>query len=236
MYPLPRMLIIASLSLAAAYAIVALLMVTPGPAGVVAYLWGLPLLAGIGIAVLARGEPSDQQTVHHPTGPDPHLDKLSERDFEALEDRVDRLADASQRSDRRIPRAAQDARIEHAATSEAGFMELVRRAIDDLPPEFAHALDHVAVVVSDQGAVQRVNGRRRPLYGQYIGYASRGPFVIGAPVVSTQPDRIVIFRDTLVHDFGNDPKRLRAEVTRTLRHELAHHLGWDEKGVRDLGL
>jgi hypothetical protein len=25
-------------------------------------------------------------------------------------------------------------------------------------------------------------------------------------------------------------------VERTLRHELAHHLGWHEGGVRDLGL
>jgi len=49
-------------------------------------------------------------------------------------------------------------------------------------------------------------------------------------------DRIVIFRDTLVRDFGHDPDLLRAQVTRTLRHELAHHLGWDEKGVRGLGL
>jgi hypothetical protein len=27
-----------------------------------------------------------------------------------------------------------------------------------------------------------------------------------------------------------------AQVERTLRHELAHHLGWGELGVRDLGL
>jgi predicted Zn-dependent protease with MMP-like domain len=29
---------------------------------------------------------------------------------------------------------------------------------------------------------------------------------------------------------------LRREVTRTVRHELAHHVGFDELGVRDLGL
>src|SRR5215217_848108 len=50
------------------------------------------------------------------------------------------------------------------------------------------------------------------------------------------PDRIIIFRDTLLRDFGHDPDELRAQVTRTVRHELAHHLGADELGVRELGL
>ena len=49
-------------------------------------------------------------------------------------------------------------------------------------------------------------------------------------------DRILIFRDTLLRDFGHDPDLLKAQVVRVLRHELAHHLGWDEKGVRGLGL
>jgi predicted Zn-dependent protease with MMP-like domain len=49
-------------------------------------------------------------------------------------------------------------------------------------------------------------------------------------------DRILIYRDTLRRDFGEDPDELRAQVVRTVRHELAHHLGWNELGVRDLGL
>jgi predicted Zn-dependent protease with MMP-like domain len=49
-------------------------------------------------------------------------------------------------------------------------------------------------------------------------------------------DRILIFRDTLLRDFGADRARLARHVRRTLRHELAHHLGWDEKGVRGIGL
>ena len=50
------------------------------------------------------------------------------------------------------------------------------------------------------------------------------------------PDRIVLYRDTLERDFGYDLELLRAQVVRTLRHELAHHLGWNEPGVRELGL
>ena len=49
-------------------------------------------------------------------------------------------------------------------------------------------------------------------------------------------DRIVIFRDTLRRDFGHDPDLLRDQVTRTVRHELAHHVGFDELGVSRLDL
>jgi predicted Zn-dependent protease with MMP-like domain len=100
------------------------------------------------------------------------------------------------------------------------FEALLRGAIDDLPLEFHRALEHVAVVVSD-------GGRRRRAYGLYQGDTVAGDYF---------HDRIVIFRDTLVRDFGDDPELLRAQITRTLRHELAHHLGWDENGVRGLGL
>jgi predicted Zn-dependent protease with MMP-like domain len=100
------------------------------------------------------------------------------------------------------------------------FEELVRQALDDLPDLLLKALDHVAVVISDKGSRHRA-------YGLYQGdTVSRDDY----------PDRIVIFRDTLLRDFGNDPDELRAQVTRTVRHELAHHLGADELGVRELGL
>jgi predicted Zn-dependent protease with MMP-like domain len=102
----------------------------------------------------------------------------------------------------------------------ADFEELVRQALDDLPDLLLRALEHVAVVISDKG-------RRHRAYGLY-----QGDTVARDDVA----DRIVIFRDTLLRDFGDDPDELRAQVTRTVRHELAHHLGADELGVRELGL
>ena len=104
--------------------------------------------------------------------------------------------------------------------SPRDFEQLVREALDDLPDLLIKALDHVAVVISDKG-------RRHRAYGLYQGDGvSRDDY----------PDRIIIFRDTLLRDFGGDPDELRAQVTRTVRHELAHHLGADELGVREMGL
>jgi predicted Zn-dependent protease with MMP-like domain len=101
------------------------------------------------------------------------------------------------------------------------FEALVSEALDDLPDLLRAALDHnVAVVISDEG-------RRHRAYGLYQGDGAKR---------DTVTDRIVIFRDTLRRDFGHDPDLLRDQVTRTVRHELAHHLGADELGVRELGL
>jgi predicted Zn-dependent protease with MMP-like domain len=100
------------------------------------------------------------------------------------------------------------------------FDMLVMQALDDLPEQFRELLEHTPVVVSNRG-------REHHAYGHYIG---------GTVARDTYPDRIVIYQDTLERDFGHDPELLRAQVERTVRHELAHHLGWDEGGVRGLGL
>ena len=100
------------------------------------------------------------------------------------------------------------------------FETLVREALDDLPDLLIRALERVPVVISDKGHKVRA-------YGLYQGdTVARDDY----------HDRIIIFRDTLLRDFGRDPDRLREQVTRTVRHELAHHLGADELGVRELGL
>jgi predicted Zn-dependent protease with MMP-like domain len=114
----------------------------------------------------------------------------------------------------------------HAHYNEQQFEALVSSALNELPLEFQRALEHVAVVVSDRGAENHA-------YGMYVGSKLGGvPFFGGGGI----PDEILIFRDTLVRDFGDDPERLRQHVIKTVRHEVGHHLGFDEEGVRKLGL
>ena len=146
-------------------------------------------------------------------------DPESETDFEALVLRTERLAAEGSWGD--VDEDDEDDEDDlFDPHNEEDFRALVRAAIDDLPLEFHRALEHVAVVISD-------SGRRHRAYGLYQGDTVAQDYF---------HDRIVIFRDTLLRDFGHDPELLKAQVTRTLRHELAHHLGWDEKGVRGLGL
>ena len=118
---------------------------------------------------------------------------------------------------RRSEELAQDSDLAAAATE---FELLVADAIDDLPKEFQDLLVDTPVVVSHRGAEHRA-------YGHYYG---------DTVARENYPDRIIVYQDTLERDFGHDPELLRAQVTRTLRHELGHHLGWGERGVQELGL
>jgi predicted Zn-dependent protease with MMP-like domain len=118
---------------------------------------------------------------------------------------------------RRSEELGREPRLRAEATE---FDVLVAEAIDQLPDDFQRLLDTTPVVVSHRGAENRA-------YGHYFGdTVARDDY----------PDRIVLYQDTLERDFGHDPDLLRAQVERTLRHELAHHLGWRERGVRELGL
>ena len=100
------------------------------------------------------------------------------------------------------------------------FDLLVIEAIDNLPAEFQALLQDTPVVISTLGHEHRA-------YGMYMG---------GTVARDIYPDRIVIYQDTLERDFGHNPDLLRLQVERVVKHELAHHLGWDESGVRELGL
>ena len=149
-------------------------------------------------------------------------DPESDEDFDALVERTEWLATTESwgDSDEYEPRHGDDEEDLFDPYDEEDFKALVRSALDELPLEFHRALEHVAVVV-DEG------GRRHRAYGLYMGDTVARDYF---------HDRIVIFRDTLLRDFGHDPELLKAQVARVVRHELAHHLGWDEKGVRGLGL
>jgi predicted Zn-dependent protease with MMP-like domain len=125
-----------------------------------------------------------------------------------------------QEFERIVRRSEELARRPSEAREATEFELIVADALDRLPEDFQEVLRDVPVIVSQRGAESRA-------YGHYFGDSVTG---------GRYERRIVIYQDTLVRDFGWDPEVLADQVERTVRHEVAHHLGWGERGVRGLGL
>lgn len=99
--------------------------------------------------------------------------------------------------------------------TSAEFDELVRAALDELPPHIASALENLAVVVEDEA----------PGDPGLFGLWESHPYL---------PDRITIFRRPLERAFP-EPSRLAEEVRVTVLHELAHFFGMEEDRLDELG-
>ena len=95
------------------------------------------------------------------------------------------------------------------------FEEHVQRALDELPPHIAKALENLAVVVEDED----------PDDPDLFGLWESHPLL---------PDKITIFRKPLTAAFP-DPRELEEEIRITVLHELAHYFGIDEDRLDELG-
>ena len=158
------------------------------------------------------------------------VEGLDEPSFEALEDTVDKLAAQgqkapSQHSLRPLPPGS-------PIRTEAEFEAAVRSAIDGLPDRIQKKLGDIVITVSDDGHIEHAYGMYVPGSGPNDGYRWWF-FGMGRRAELSQ---IIIYRDTLLRDYGRDPTLLRAKITETVRHEVGHALGFDETGVRRLGL
>jgi predicted Zn-dependent protease with MMP-like domain len=113
------------------------------------------------------------------------------------------------------------------------FYTLVERALEGLPPELARLLDNVAIVVDDWPDYSTplvAGGPGETLYGLYEGVplTERGTGYYGF-----LPDKITIFRGPLERDFATHA--LEEQVRITVVHEIAHHFGFDEEHLEELG-
>lgn len=110
------------------------------------------------------------------------------------------------------------------------FEEIVENAVEGLPPELASLIDNVAILVEDWPERSEPLADGGTLYGLYEGVplTRRGIGYHG-----TLPDRITIFRGPLERDFP--PEELEEQVRVTVVHEVAHHFGFDDGQLDELG-
>ncbi len=119
--------------------------------------------------------------------------------------------------------------------NKVDFEQLVAEALDSLPDAFRERLDNVEVVVEDwpDRGTLRLAGIQNPM--QLLG------FYHGVPLTERShgytlvlPDKISIYQQPIEH-ICRTPEAIRAQVRRTVMHELAHHFGIDDSRLREIG-
>lgn len=115
------------------------------------------------------------------------------------------------------------------------FERLVFRSLASLPPHIAAMLDNVEVVVEDEPTSEQI-GRRGDdedtLFGLYEGIPLTQR---GSGYSMVLPDKVTVFRGPLERACSSTAEMAR-QVRITVIHELAHHLGFDEDRLEELGL
>ena len=112
----------------------------------------------------------------------------------------------------------------------AEFATVIDTSIAELPGWVHERIDNLVVVVEDHPTPEQ-DPDGEGILGIYegISLAERGIDYFGQA-----PDRIVIFYRPHL-DLGLEDAELRAEIRRTVLHEVAHHIGIDDDRLHDLG-
>ena len=106
------------------------------------------------------------------------------------------------------------------------FENLISQAVSALPPAIQEKLYNVDIVMEEG------ESPNNSLFGLYNGVnqLNRGA---GYGIGGTLPDKITIYKGT-IEKFAANPSQIPSLVRRVVWHEIGHHFGFDEAGVRKL--
>lgn len=115
------------------------------------------------------------------------------------------------------------------------FENLVRRAINELPPAFLERMENVDVVVEYWASREQLVGsgldEREMLLGLYEGIPLPDRYDYNLVL----PDKITLFQRA-IESICNTDDEVVAEVRATIIHEVAHHFGIDDEALHEIGI
>ena len=116
--------------------------------------------------------------------------------------------------------------------SDAEFARIVQDALDELPPALLERLRNVPLIADDRPSEEMVRDGTDPrILGLFHGLSMPHESTLGP----AYPDTIHLFQRN-IERVTADKRELREEIRVTVLHETAHYFGFDEDGLRRLGL
>ena len=116
--------------------------------------------------------------------------------------------------------------------TEEEFRDFVAETLDSLPDDLAREMQNVDIVVEEEPPQEFVAGlpRGHTLLGHYHGVPLTGRGFYDRAL----PDKISIYRGPITR-MARTRDGIRAQVKKTVLHEIGHHFGIDEDRLHELG-
>ena len=112
------------------------------------------------------------------------------------------------------------------------FEKIVKEGIKAIPERFLQKLDNVAIVIEDEptpAQKKKLNLRQGwILFGLYEGVPQLRR---GVNYSAALPDKITIFQKS-IEAAARHEEDMKEIVKNTVWHEIAHHFGFSEKGIK----
>jgi len=111
--------------------------------------------------------------------------------------------------------------------------ELVKKAIENLPLRIKKIIDNTVVCVEEEPTLEQLEKvkikDKYQLLGLYEGIPRN---VWGRGMGNNLPDKITLFTKAIKRN--SNPQEREKLIKKVIRHEIAHHFGFDEKKAREL--
>jgi predicted Zn-dependent protease with MMP-like domain len=115
------------------------------------------------------------------------------------------------------------------------FRRIAVEALTEIPEEFLEKLENVEVWVEEEPDPELLSemglDARETLFGVYQGLPLGEQSFFQAPVL---PNRIILYRQPIL-EVCQTRAEVQEQIRKTVVHEIAHHFGFSEDRLRELG-
>jgi len=118
--------------------------------------------------------------------------------------------------------------------TQEDFEKLVRQALAGLPEKIRQKMENVAICVEKRPTPEQLRKTGIKYGGLLLGLYEGVPQTAwGKGFGQILPDKITIFQES-IENFASTPEAIKELIKNVVWHEVAHHFGFSERGVRIL--